>query len=102
MKPEFKAVKPPFHSEKHSSQSPGHHEADLRKSDDAKEESKGLTLNPRQECPRLLRYFSTSRGPESLPETIFRLKSHSCLQLLNKMVTSLMTQCHLSEKKPDA
>ena len=102
MKSELKAVKPPFHSEKHYSQSPGHHEADLRKSDDAKEESKGLTSNTRQEHPRLLRYFSTSRGPESLPETIFRLKSHSCLQLLNKMIISLMTQCHLGEKKPDA
>lgn len=104
MKSELKAVKPPFHSEQHYSQSLGHHEADLRKNDDTKEESKGLTSNTRQEHPSLLRYFSTSRGPESLPETTLRLKStsHSCLQLLNTMTILLVTQHHLSEKKPAA
>ena len=45
VKSELKTVKPPIHSEKHKSMSSGHHEADLRKDDDPKEESMGLTLN---------------------------------------------------------
>lgn len=81
LKFELKTVKLPIHSAKHNSQSSGYHEADLRKDDDPKEETKSLTLNTGQEYPNLLGYFSTSRDLESVPETIFRLKStrHSCL-----------------------
>ena len=39
MKFELNTVKPPFHSAKHNSQSPGHHEADLRKENNPKEET---------------------------------------------------------------
>lgn len=73
MKFELKTVKPPVH--KHNSQSPGHHEEDLRKEDNPKEETNGLALNTEQEHPHILRYFSTPRDPLSVPETTFRLNS---------------------------
>lgn len=57
MKFELKTVKPPFHSAKHNSQSRGHHEADLRKEDNPKEETNGLTLNTEQEHPHALMYL---------------------------------------------
>lgn len=98
----LKSVKLPLHSTKHNSQSPGHHEADLGKEDNPKEETNGLTLNTEQEHPHVLRHFSTPRDPMSVLQTTFRLNntSHSFLQLLNKMIILLLSQRQLSEKMP--
>lgn len=101
MKIELNTLKRPFHPAKHISQSPGHHAAYLRKDDNPKEGIKGHPLNAGQEHPNVLRHFSTPRDPLSGPVTGFRLKSASHpIQLLNKMIVSLMTQCQLSAKKP--
>lgn len=56
---ELKTVKLPSPSENHNSQSPRHHEADLGKEDNPKEETNGLTLNT--EHPHVLRHLSTPR-----------------------------------------
>lgn len=79
MKFEHKTMKPTFHSAKHNSELAGHHEADLRKDDNSKEEIMSFTLNTGQEHPNFLRYFSTSKDPLSVPETIFRSKTTTIL-----------------------